>query len=182
MKWLNSFKQALSKSKPLTIPNLISLFRLMLAFPIAEAVYYEDLYAVALLGTLAVLSDFLDGYVSRLLNQHSDSGKILDPIVDCVVVLTVLVALYLRQQMPLWYIQLTITRYAIIVVTLAIYRVKYERTPQSVLSGKISIALVASTMGASLIQLQYPSVFNTLLWLSTGLMLISLVDYLRTYA
>ena len=182
MKQSHLFKSTSMKNKLFTIPNLISLFRLVLTWPIVYAICHDQLFYVFILGILAILSDFFDGYFSRVLNQHSDSGKILDPIVDCIIVVTIMITLHLRQQIPSWYIKLMIIRYGIIACILAIYRIRSKITPQSILSGKISIGFIAATIAFALIQPQLPQTFLIVLYASTCLMILSLIDYLYTYA
>lgn len=68
------------------VSNLLSLARLVLApFIFLSIVHYERAITLTL-GSLAVLSDLLDGYMARRLNLPSDLGKILDPIADKVVI------------------------------------------------------------------------------------------------
>jgi CDP-diacylglycerol--glycerol-3-phosphate 3-phosphatidyltransferase len=68
------------------VPNTLTMSRLALAVVvfglIATARYYE---ALAVFG-LAALTDALDGYFARLLNQTSVLGRQLDPLIDKVVV------------------------------------------------------------------------------------------------
>ncbi len=65
------------------LPNLLSLFRLLLSFVIPlfwfARVSQEILFTLIFLGAL---SDTLDGNLARLLKQKSELGKILDPLAD----------------------------------------------------------------------------------------------------
>lgn len=76
--------------------NLITYFR-MLLIPMVVLSYYSELqYAnmmAALLFSLASLSDWLDGYLARRLNQTSEFGAFLDPVADKLLVVTVLIML-----------------------------------------------------------------------------------------
>jgi CDP-diacylglycerol--glycerol-3-phosphate 3-phosphatidyltransferase len=76
--------------------NLITYFR-MLLIPVVVLSYYSELqYAnmlTAILFTLASLSDWLDGYLARRLNQTSEFGAFLDPVADKLLVVTVLIML-----------------------------------------------------------------------------------------
>ncbi|MDO4483497.1 MAG: CDP-alcohol phosphatidyltransferase family protein [Clostridia bacterium] len=68
--------------KIITIPNLISLFRLLL-IPLFAWLYMKGEYAwtVAVLG-ISGLSDIADGIIARKCNMTSDLGKVLDPVAD----------------------------------------------------------------------------------------------------
>ena len=70
----------------LTIPNILTFFRL-LAAPVVAIVLLID---IGDLGTMialfifiiAAITDYLDGYLARTLNQSTVLGKALDPIAD----------------------------------------------------------------------------------------------------
>jgi cardiolipin synthase len=57
------------------------------------------------LGLLMVsgVTDFLDGYLARRLNQRSALGEILDPVADRLYILAVVVGLALRSVIPWWF-------------------------------------------------------------------------------
>lgn len=89
------------------IPNILTLIRIIL-IPVFVAVYYlpiEDarLLAACLFG-IAAVTDWLDGYLARKLNQTSPFGAFLDPVADKLMVaaaLVVLVDTYSRE-MQTW--------------------------------------------------------------------------------
>ncbi|MCD4535392.1 CDP-alcohol phosphatidyltransferase family protein [Nocardioides sp. cx-169] len=61
----------------------------------------EDGWALALL-MVSGLTDFLDGWLARRLNQQSLVGQILDPVADRLYILAVVVGLALRDVIPWW--------------------------------------------------------------------------------
>lgn len=71
------------KGKIITIPNLLSLFRILL-IPIIVWLYcVEKKYELTILVLLiSGASDIIDGFIARRFNMISDIGKALDPIVD----------------------------------------------------------------------------------------------------
>jgi len=84
-----------------TVPNLLSLSRLML-LPVILLLLLKHQGAFAL-GLMAVawITDGLDGYVARRLNQVSDLGRVLDHLVDKIWVGSVLVTLVHVSGLPL---------------------------------------------------------------------------------
>lgn len=89
---------------PLNIPNLLTWFRILL-IPLVVAVFYlpeswlpqqEKNLAATIMFAVAAVTDWLDGYLARILNQTSSFGAFLDPVADKLMVaaaLTVLVQL-----------------------------------------------------------------------------------------
>ena len=80
-----------------TIPNILSMFRLLL-LPVIVYTYLNQKDYV-LTGTLLVISgltDLLDGYIARTFNMMSDLGKILDPVADKATQAVVLLCLVTR--------------------------------------------------------------------------------------
>lgn len=76
-------KKLFTKKQILTIPNLLSLFRILLIplilwLYIGLNEYYWTIVVIAISG----LSDVIDGFIARRFNQVSDFGKALDPIAD----------------------------------------------------------------------------------------------------
>ncbi len=59
---------------------------------------------------LAAGTDWLDGYVARRFNQVSDFGKVLDPLVDKLLVLTPLLCLIELREIPAWTVALILCR------------------------------------------------------------------------
>ena len=72
-----------TQNKILTIPNLLSLFRLLL-IPVIIWLYTvrKDYFPAGALLILSGLTDLADGFIARHFNADSNVGKILDPIAD----------------------------------------------------------------------------------------------------
>ena len=79
---------------PLNTPNLLTLFRMAL-IPVVVALYFIPVAGVYVTAVflLAGLTDWLDGYLARRLDQTSPFGAFLDPVADKLVVAVVLVLL-----------------------------------------------------------------------------------------
>lgn len=81
---------------PITVPNVLTSFRI-LAIPLVVFVFYLPFDwsrpASGILFGLAGITDLLDGYLARRLNQTSKFGAFLDPVADKLIVATALVLL-----------------------------------------------------------------------------------------
>ena len=81
---------------PFNVPNAVTSFRI-LAIPLVVLVFYLPVDwarpASGVLFGLAGVTDWLDGYLARRLNQTSAFGAFLDPVADKLMVSTALVLL-----------------------------------------------------------------------------------------
>lgn len=75
----------------LTVPNLLSVIRIIMV-PFIAWMFFNDMkkWGVLLLA-LSGLTDFFDGKIARRFNQISELGKIIDPIADKLTMLTLAV-------------------------------------------------------------------------------------------
>lgn len=81
-----------------TLSNIISLFRLPLAFVfLSEDVFYRCLALI-----LAGASDVLDGFIARKFDQKSYLGTILDPLMDKFFVFFILAIFIAEGQLLIW--------------------------------------------------------------------------------
>jgi cardiolipin synthase len=86
-----------------TIPNALSALRL-LGVPLFLWLVLgpeEDTWAIAVL-MVSGITDYLDGWLARKLDQQSVVGQILDPVADRLYILAVVVGLLLRDIIPWW--------------------------------------------------------------------------------
>ena len=78
-----------------TIPNLLSVIRILL-IPVFAVLFYREEYGWAILTlVLSGLSDFFDGKIARKFNQISALGKMLDPVADKLTQVTLAVLLFM---------------------------------------------------------------------------------------
>jgi cardiolipin synthase len=92
-----------SDRQVLTLPNIISIIRLagVPLFLWLILVPEADGWALLVL-MLSGVSDYLDGYLARRLNQTSKVGAILDPVADRLYILSTVVGLAVRDIIPWW--------------------------------------------------------------------------------
>ncbi len=97
------------------IPNLISLFRLLLFIPflilfnLMNSDFTYRYYILALIA-LAFISDLLDGFIARKTNQISELGKIIDPVADKTLMAIIVMNLFLMEIIPAYYFWIVIMR------------------------------------------------------------------------
>lgn len=89
----------------MTIPNLLSIFRLILA-PVFAAVFFAPIatarYWAAGVYALAFCTDVADGYIARRFHQISRLGRILDPLADKLMTFVVIICITVSGVIPVW--------------------------------------------------------------------------------
>lgn len=129
----------------LNLPNLISLLRFVLA-PVFLVIFWSPYpnrmaFGMGILA-LAGITDMLDGYLARKLNMVTATGKMLDPLADKAVVISVLISLYLIGKIPFWLVALIMIKESMIVIG-SLYLLLNNRAGVNVsISGKASTVTI----------------------------------------
>ena len=167
------------------IPNALTMFRLVIAPLVFLCLWSQHpflTWATLILFTLAAVTDYLDGFLSRLWRTESWLGRVLDPIADKLLVASVLVGLIAFRPTSFW-------------ITLVVYILLMRELLVSGLreAGRGDDSLAVSIMGKAKTALQLVALFvllaeNAAGWslnigfyilaVSMILSLVSLVQYL----
>ena len=104
------------KKEILTVPNLLSLFRLLL-IPVYMVIYLNadtraDYYLAGAILAVSCLTDMIDGKIARHFNLITTVGKVLDPIADKATQFTLIVCLALRYHVLFYIIALFVVKEA----------------------------------------------------------------------
>jgi CDP-diacylglycerol--glycerol-3-phosphate 3-phosphatidyltransferase len=130
----------------LNLPNLLSFLRIgLLPFIVLCLKAGQNRRALGLM-LLAVATDYFDGWLARRLNQVTDSGKMIDPLADKVCVSTMVIALWLWRDFPLWAAVLIVGRDLMIVVGGLFIMKKRKMVPVSNRAGKWTVTVMAATI------------------------------------
>jgi len=94
----------------LTLPNVLSSLRLV-GVPVFLWLLFthQDVWAFVVL-TLSGVTDYLDGKIARRFGLVSRLGQLLDPLADRLYVLSTLIALTLRDVIPIWLLAVLVVR------------------------------------------------------------------------
>lgn len=129
---------------------------------------------------IVALTDWLDGYLARKLNQVTELGKFLDPLVDKLLVLGVLLILIELDRVPAWGVFLILARE----LTIAGWRVNPSLTGSSISGANIwgKLKTVTQIAAIALLIAPTPPFWTTisiiLFWLAVILTLISGAIYI----
>ena len=140
-----------------TIPNMLSLSRMLLVAPIAYLIIVEgSLLIVAALVMLIVFSDWLDGRIARWTDSVSGWGKVLDPLADKFSAGVLLLALVVVGRIPVWLLVMVFTRDVLIVLGGILLARRTGRVAMSVMAGKAAVTVLALTVLAALLRADPP--------------------------
>lgn len=136
----------MAMNKVLTLPNILSLMRfLMIPVIVLFMVNINDeLFPYLLiLYIVTVFLDFLDGFLARKFSQESELGKIIDPLADKFLVLSLLITLTIKFDFPIWLTLFIVLRDALILwASILLYKEKRIVKP-SLVVGKFTFALLS---------------------------------------
>ena len=102
------------KNLALNIPNLLSISRLFLVFPLILFLEINRPFYVFILIIIGGLTDYFDGLIARKFNLKTRLGAILDPLSDKVFYLIPLTFLCKNNFIPFWSLSLILFRELII--------------------------------------------------------------------
>lgn len=169
-------------TRVLTLANMISLLRAVMAVPIVYSIAVKAHWGIILsLILIAIASDALDGYFARKAHEVTHLGKWLDPIADFIVIITVVFHMVLNGMFPLWFFIFYLVRILSIALP-AIYLINHN---SQVLSanriGKWFIAFTALTVASYIFQLNSLNFLHLPLIVITLILgVVSWIEYLRT--
>jgi cardiolipin synthase len=114
--------QVANDSRVLTLPNALSMLRLLgVPFFLWLVLTERDELAIAVLMVSGV-TDYLDGKIARRWNQMSRVGALLDPAADRLYILATLIGLTVRDVVPLWLTLALVGRDVFLATTLPLLR------------------------------------------------------------
>jgi cardiolipin synthase (CMP-forming) len=176
--------QHIEMPRVLNVPNLLSISRLFLLPVILLLLQQRQTIPALALMTVSWITDGLDGYLARRLNQVTTLGKILDHLVDKIWVGTVLVMLTATRGLPFFIPTLVIGRDLLIVIGSLLILDRRRHIVSSNIIGKATGCTFALLMVLYLVDdnwhwLRQPKLI--MLWVVSGMVALSLVNYVVVY-
>lgn len=174
------------KKEICTIPNILSLFRLIL-IPVYVTIYLNardntDYFVAAAILAVSCLTDLIDGKIARHFDMISTLGKILDPLADKATQFTLILCLSVKYPV-LWYmVGLFVIKESFQLIAGGLRMRKGRMLKGALISGKIcTTVLFVSLIVMVLIPQLDPTVVNIITIIDTLFMLVSFGDYAMAY-
>lgn len=166
--------------KNITIPNILSFFRLCL-IPVLIWSYClkKEYLLAALILVLSGITDLADGYIARKFNMISNLGKILDPVADKLTQLAMLFCLTTRFRNILLLFVLMVVKEAYMAVSGCLVIKKTGKVFGADWHGKIVTFVLYAVIVLHVLWVSIPEIVsNIFIAVCGGCMLISLVVYI----
>lgn len=169
-----------------TIPNMLSLFRLLL-IPVYIVIYLNadadiDYYIAGGILAVSCLTDMIDGQIARHFNMISTVGKILDPLADKVTQFSLIVCLTVKYPVLIPLVVLFFIKEVFQLVAGLLTLRKGQMLTGALITGKISTAVLFVSL---IILVMFPKMdpvgVNIIMIVDGILLLISFAHYAITY-
>lgn len=167
------------------LPNILSVIRILLV-PLAlwGMAKEEYLFAFSIL-VVAGITDALDGFLARKLNQLTPVGRALDPIADKVLFISVFLTMgFVLNLFPAWFAWTILLRdFFILIGFLLLVVGNKNRSIAPTFTGKLHTILLFVFLCVVLLALSFEAAIpiDLLMYGMTVSALISFVDYLRLW-
>ncbi len=149
----------LQNKKIFTIPNVITLGRLVLLPFFLFALCYNKTTLAILLFTAIALSDMLDGLSAKITKQETKIGSLLDSTTDLLILFSTLITLlFIKKYISIYMIIILIIPIIIISIAKLVY-IKKRGDVSPTIIGKITVAFAYLTSIALLINFEYKTIF-----------------------
>jgi cardiolipin synthase len=166
-----------------SLPNLISLLRLVLV-PIVISMIVTDRWVVAFLIFLAAgVSDAVDGWLAKTFNLQTELGAYLDPLADKMLLISIYVAMAVAGTVPATIAILIVFRDVMIIGAFLVSWIMGKPMPVRPLfvskaNTTAQIAFAALVLGAKAFGVMLGAWFGISLWIVAALTLASAAAYL----
>lgn len=149
------FQQEQVSDKVLTAPNIITFIRLMMVPLFLWLIFgLKNNVAGLVVFAVAACTDWVDGQVARRTHQVSKVGKLLDPLVDRLLLASGVVTVCLLERLPVWVVVVLVVRDVAILAEGRYMLSTVGKVPAVVYVGKFATAFLL--FGYSFLMLGVP--------------------------
>lgn len=174
------------KKEIFTIPNLLSLFRLVL-IPVYVVIYLratspEQYFVAAAILAVSCLTDLIDGKIARHFNMISTLGKILDPVADKATQFSLIICLSVKHPVLWNIVVLFIVKEGFQLIAGGLNLFKGKMLKGALLSGKICTTVLFTSL---ILLVMLPDLdstaVNVIAIVDAAFMLMAFIDYAIAY-
>lgn len=174
------------KKEICTIPNLLSLFRLVL-IPVYIIIYLNatdssHYYLAAGILAVSCLTDLIDGKIARHFNMISTVGKILDPLADKATQFSLILCLSIRYPILWGLVALFVVKEGFQLIAGGLTLKKGKMLEGALLPGKICTTILFISLILLVMMPSIPTDFvNWIVLIDAVFMLVAFISYILAY-
>lgn len=167
----------------MTIPNIITVFRLVLVPLVILAILQGAWGAAFAMFVIAGVSDGVDGYIARRFDMRSEFGAMIDPLADKALLISLFVTLAVVGEIPTWIAVLVVFRDAMILMAFVVagqLTRPMEVRPLTIskVNTALQIGYVALVLGLLAFGITAPLIVMLTMWTVAALTVITAGAYL----
>ena len=168
------------------LPNFICVVRIVLIWPTVDALQGGEYWKALALVAFCAVSDGLDGWLAKRFNWTSHLGKLLDPLADKLLLVSLFLAAAWMNLVPWWLTAVVVARDVMIGGGAVIYRLWFgplhgRPTIVSKINTGMQLAVVLAAILGAASGLPTPEIVLALAWLTLVTTIISGGDYLAAF-
>lgn len=174
------------KKEILTIPNLLSLFRLVL-IPVYVTIYLnatttKEYFLAGSILAVSCLTDMIDGQIARRYNMISNVGKLLDPFADKATQFTLTLCLSLKYPILHPVLAMFLAKEIFQLIAFIIHFRRGKALPGSIFAGRLcTTVLFVSLIAMVLFPDMNPVVVDAIAVTDTVFLGIAFVSYIFAF-
>lgn len=163
------------------IPNILSAVRLMLVGVFVYTYFCTNKYVALAIFFLAGATDVIDGILARRFNWITNLGKILDPIADKSMQITVLICMSIDALLPWWLPAFFVIKEALMALGALFVFKKRDTVVSSKWFGKLAVCVFYAAIFIIIVADPSATVVVLLSLLTISFALLAFVNYTRKY-
>jgi CDP-diacylglycerol---glycerol-3-phosphate 3-phosphatidyltransferase len=163
---------------PLTVPNILTLLRIVLVPVIVVALLEETPNAdtiAAVVFAFAAFTDGLDGYIARSRGSITNFGKLMDPLADKLLIIAPLISLVSLERIAPWVAMIIIARELAVTMLRIVAVERGVVIPASILGKAKTILQVAAIF--AVIAFEGSVAVDALVYVAVAVTVVSGADY-----
>lgn len=174
------------KKEIMTIPNLLSLFRLVL-IPLYVVIYLnaqspKEYFLAGTILAASCLTDMIDGQIARRCNMITNLGKVLDPFADKATQFTLTLCLSLKYPSLRFVLVLFVVKESFQLIAMILNYRKGKVLPGALFAGKVcTTVLFVSLIAMVLFPGMDPKLVDAIAVTDTAFLALSFISYILAY-
>lgn len=173
-------------NKNITIPNALSVFRILLIPPFVLYFLAEQWRAAGIVLVASGLTDLVDGYIARRFHQITELGKLLDPLADKLTQAAVAICMAIVEPVLVPFLAVFVVKETVMIAAACVLLKKKKRPTAAKWYGKAATAMFYVSFAIIYVLkgfFEYENFYLTITLLSAtvGMMVYAFLQYFKIF-